>query len=95
MGQLIQTAPGTTLTFWTALTGGSQITDLTDLSSNPITSVTADANGEIPSFFGPSGTWRMAVDASGGAGPRVWITAVDEGDYLTTLRTYLVSIAGG
>jgi hypothetical protein len=87
-------AAGVNLTFWTALSGGSQITDLTTIGGGAITSVTSDSNGFIGEFFGPSGTWKMAADANAGAGPRAWIIATDVGDEVTVLWNFLKPITG-
>jgi hypothetical protein len=87
-------AAGVNLTFWTALVGGSQITDLTTIGGGAITSVTSDSNGFIGEFFGPSGTWKMAADANAGAGPRAWIIATDVGDEVTVLWNFLKPITG-
>ena len=92
----VDLAANVTITFWTALTGGSQITDLALNSdgTSPVTSVTTDANGEIPAFYGPSGVWQMAADANGGSGPRRWVYASDMGNRLDVLATYLKTLTG-
>jgi hypothetical protein len=85
-----QAASGTIITFYDALTGGNQYgpapspddgTGLTDASGAPAGSVTIDANGYIPPFYGPdidaTNVTRLAADASGGAGPRFWIAPND------------------
>lgn len=72
--------PGAVVQMWTALTGGTQITDLLNSASTPETTVTSDSNGFLPTFFGPDtspDTMKMAADANGGAGPRYWIFAND------------------
>jgi hypothetical protein len=68
--------------FYDALTAGNAITDLLDNTGTPITAVTTDANGFLPEFSGPdtspaAETRKMAADANGGAGPRVWIQSTD------------------
>jgi hypothetical protein len=68
--------PGTVVTFWTDVSGGSQYTDLLDLTSAPIMSVTTDANGAIPQFYGPDGVYTMYADAGG---DRRAIEAIDLG----------------
>jgi hypothetical protein len=87
-------APSVTLTFYTALTGGSQITDLQTTVGGAISSVTTDANGNVGEFYGPDSVWKMAADANAGAGPRVWLLSNDMGDELSTLRAYLAPLTG-
>jgi hypothetical protein len=71
----LHAVPLQTVTFWTARTGGTQITDLLDLSSNPISSVTTDLNGLLPPFQGPNtGADTLWVD---GGGTRTIIIATD------------------
>lgn len=57
--------PGKTLTFWNGASGGSQYTDLLDLSLTPISSVVTDASGAIPQFWGPDGVSLLYGDAGG------------------------------
>lgn len=76
-GTTMVKAAGVVITFYTALTGGSQVTDLQTTGGSPITSVTTDANSEIPQFYGPPGYFKMAADANSGAGPRRWVWAAD------------------
>lgn len=65
---VVHAGNGATCTFYTAQTGGTAIVDLTDLANNPITSVSADANGGVPPFMGPNdGTSAMWVSAGGSA----------------------------
>lgn len=65
---VVHAGNGATCTFFTAQTGGTAIVDLTDLASNPITSVSADANGGVPPFMGPNdNTSAMWVSAGGSA----------------------------
>jgi hypothetical protein len=85
-------APGATVTFWTALIGGSQYTDLQNTGGGAITSVVTDANGELPELFGPAGVWKMAADAGGGT--RRWVVASDFGDFLGAVYTSLVNLGG-
>lgn len=80
---------GAAIQFWTDLAGGTQYDNLTDKSGNPITTVTADSHGLPPEFYGPADVWKMAADAFGGAGPRVWMLASDMGDLLTALTSQL------
>lgn len=78
-GPYIALQSGVSVTFYTALTGGTQVTDLQNTSGGAITSVTTNSNGEIPEFYGPAGVAKLAADANGGSGPRRWITANDTG----------------
>jgi hypothetical protein len=79
------------VTFWTARTGGTQITDLQDLSSNPISTVTTDLNGLLPPFQGPaSGADTMWAD---GGGTRTIIAATDLGAEFTAAIALLATIA--
>ncbi|MDT6983768.1 hypothetical protein ACFSUJ_12340 [Streptomyces lusitanus] len=66
-------APGAVITFWSDADGGTQYTDLLDASSNPVTSITADGNGFIPSFSGPDSITGMWADAGGTS--RAWMAA--------------------
>lgn len=69
---------GVVVTFWTAQTGGAQVTDLLAADgTTPVTSVTSGAEGAIPVFFGPDGVvelWALA------GGARVRLEAWDTGD---------------
>lgn len=98
--------PAASITFWTAQTGGTQITDLLDSIGTPITSVTADSgDGEFPPVQGPdtdpdtgAETWEMWADGSGGAGPRRRVVATDIGDVLSATidsLTDLIAQVGG
>jgi hypothetical protein len=64
---------GVDVTFYDASTGGTQYTDLRDASSNPISNVTTDEQGALPTFFGPDGILGMWADAGGSS--RAWIEA--------------------
>lgn len=66
-------APGAVLTFWSAADGGTQYTDLQDAVSTPITQVTADDQGLVPTFYGPDGVVGMWADAGGVS--RAWMEA--------------------
>ncbi|MCX4606998.1 right-handed parallel beta-helix repeat-containing protein [Streptomyces mirabilis] len=70
-------APGVTVTFYDASAGGTQYADLLDAGSTAITSVTADAYGLLPRFFGPDGISGMWADAGGST--RAWIEAHNAG----------------
>lgn len=87
--------PGASITFWTAQTGGSQITDLLDMLGTAITSVTADANGEFPQIQGPDtspDTLVMWADGNGGAGPRRKVLATDIGDLVLSNLSSLLDL---
>lgn len=74
---------GVTITFWTALTGGSQYTDLTSDAAGVtvIDHVTSSDGtdgltiGSIPVLYGPDGVVSMYAAADGG--PRVLMLATD------------------
>jgi hypothetical protein len=72
-------------TFWTAASGGTQVTDLRDLANNPIASVISSSSGQIPQFQGPNdGSSSLWVDVSGTA--RQQINSTDIASRLTTLE---------
>ncbi|GDY74120.1 hypothetical protein SAV31267_036050 [Streptomyces avermitilis] len=61
--------PGSVGTAWDARSGGTQITDLTDLSGTPITTVTSDSYSVI-GFYGPDGVTTIYLDFGfSGGGP--------------------------
>ncbi|MFD4608273.1 hypothetical protein ACFWOT_09165 [Streptomyces sp. NPDC058440] len=71
--------PGALGTVWDNVRGGSQVTDLTDMSGLDLGQITADEQGMIPPFMGPDGAEILWVDFGAG---RVAITAVDIGPRL-------------
>lgn len=79
VGNQLLLRPASVGTVWDALTGGTQYTDLTDLTGTPITTVTADSDGAV-AFFGPDGVTALYVDF--GYGRRYALTAVDTGEVL-------------
>jgi hypothetical protein len=79
-GFLAIVVPTVECMFWDSPILGTQYTDLTDLGGSPIESITSDSDGEIGQFYGPDNIRAMWIDASGGAGPRRQIVAVDLGD---------------
>ncbi|MFF3558979.1 polysaccharide deacetylase family protein [Streptomyces sp. NPDC002574] len=83
--------PGATGTTWDARVGGTQITDLLDLSSNPIASVTSDSYSMI-GFYGPDGVTNLYLDF-GFDGGRVLMQASDLGASITDLQTNKLDIA--
>ena len=64
---------GLAVTFWSASTEGTQYTDLLDAGSTPITEVTTDERGLIPTLWGPDGVAGMWAEAGGGT--RAWMDA--------------------
>ncbi|WP_329376014.1 glycosyl hydrolase family 28-related protein [Streptomyces sp. NBC_01483] len=66
-------------TVWDAASGGTQITDLTDLTGTPITTVTADSSAAV-AFAGPDGVTNLYVDF--GYGRRYAMAAIDLGPVL-------------
>ncbi|MBP5918677.1 right-handed parallel beta-helix repeat-containing protein [Streptomyces sp. LBUM 1486] len=79
VGYQLQLRPFAIGTVWDAPTDGSQLTDLNDLATNPITQVTANSDGSV-SFYGPDGVTLLYVDF--GYGRRYAITATDTGSIL-------------
>lgn len=71
--------PGASVTLWNMRSGGTQYTDLVDTDGvTPISStLTADAYGAIPEFYGPDNVEALYPDANGGSGPRRRMTAID------------------
>jgi hypothetical protein len=60
------------ITAWTALTGGTQVTDLQDLGGSTITTVSSDANG-LFAFKGPDEVYEVWLDT--GLGSRQYASA--------------------
>ena len=66
-------AGGVVVTFWTARTGGTQITDLQNTSGGAISTITTSdgsdgrAAGSVPEFYGPPWVRQMWASAAGGA----------------------------
>ncbi len=76
--------PFHTGTGWTQRSGGSQITDLADLSGAPLTELKTDAAGAIPPFLGPAdGRDDLWVDLGSG---RYQLLATDIGDRVEVLE---------
>jgi hypothetical protein len=80
VGNQLLVRPGAVGTVWDSLTGGTQLTDLTDLTGGPITEVTADADGAV-AFMGPDGDTTVYVDF--GYSRRFTLVATDIGDVVT------------
>jgi hypothetical protein len=68
-------APGAVVTFYSAADGGTQYTDLLTEGGTPITEITADENGFLPTFQGPDGVTLMWASAGGAS--RVWLKPRD------------------
>jgi lysophospholipase L1-like esterase len=83
--------PSTTVTCWNAASGGTQYTDLTQTDgSTALPTLTTDATGAVPEFYGPDGVRSLYLDANGGSGPRRRTLATDIGEDLTTAETAYV-----
>jgi hypothetical protein len=84
---------GVAITFWNQSIGGTQFTDLTTTTGDPIAQITsstgADGNavGQIPNFYGPDGVFSMWASANNG--PRALMTAVNLGEYLGPTRSLI------
>jgi hypothetical protein len=79
VGTSLLLRPAAVGTVWNALSGGTQLTDLTDLTGTPITTVTADSDGAV-AFYGPDGVTSLYVDF--GYGRRYVMAATDTGSTL-------------
>lgn len=79
VGSQLLLRPAAVGTVWDALTGGTQLTDLTDLTGNPVTEVTADGDGAV-AFYGPDGVTSVYIDF--GYGRRYALAAVNTGAIL-------------
>ncbi|MBL1107976.1 right-handed parallel beta-helix repeat-containing protein [Streptomyces sp. 5-8] len=66
-------APGAVITVWDAADGGTQYTDLQDMSGAAMTTVRADEFGFLPRFRGPDAVTGMWADAGGSS--RAWVEA--------------------
>jgi parallel beta-helix repeat protein len=65
----------TTLTFWSAFSGGSQYTDLLNASATPVTTISVLGH-QVPNFQGPDGILAMWADKGDGS-PRELLEAQD------------------
>ncbi|MFJ3665079.1 hypothetical protein ACIPSE_01345 [Streptomyces sp. NPDC090106] len=92
VGEDMKLRPGSVGTAWDALSGGTQLTDLTDLSGTPSTTVTSDANSVI-GFYGPDNVTTMYLDF--GSPSRVLMQATDLGDAIAELRIDKLDKSGG
>ncbi|MFG2380550.1 hypothetical protein [Streptomyces avermitilis] len=92
VGEDMKLRPGEVGTAWDALSGGTQLTDLTDLGGTPITVVTSDSNSVI-GFYGPDGVATVFLDF--GAPGRVLMQATDLGTAIATLQVDKLDKSGG
>lgn len=85
---------GATVLFYTAVTGGSQIVDLSTDSGGvtPVTGTTTDASGAVIEVYGPDGIRGMWASANGGT--RVLMAARDTADSVTALESSLSTLQG-
>ncbi|MFF3094131.1 glycerophosphodiester phosphodiesterase [Streptomyces cyaneofuscatus] len=74
VGDQLLLRPGATGTVWDAVAGGTQLTDLTDTSGLPITSVVAASDGFV-AFYGPEDATTVYLDF--GLGRRYAMVASD------------------
>ncbi|MEC4016106.1 right-handed parallel beta-helix repeat-containing protein [Streptomyces sp. H27-D2] len=91
VGDQLYIRPGATGTAWDSLVGGSPYGDLTDLESNPTSTVTADANGSV-GFYGPDNISVVYIDF--GYSTRYLMAATDLGSQIDTLTAGKVDRAG-
>jgi hypothetical protein len=96
-GNLALFIPNAVIAFWSAQTGGSLVTDLLDSLGTPASTISSDANGEIPTFSGPDTspdeTLLLWADGSGdGSGPRRAMLAIDLGDTVNANRQTLLDL---
>lgn len=92
-GDTLVLVPGQDVTFWSAASGGTQYTDLVDLTDVAISGgiVTTDGSGALPQFRGPDGVTLMYADAGGG---RRAVVAVDVGASVTDLDALTAKLVG-
>ncbi|MFJ2568969.1 glycerophosphodiester phosphodiesterase [Streptomyces halstedii] len=90
VGNQLLLRPGATGTVWDSVTGGSQLTDLTDVNGVPVTATTAAADGAV-SFYGPEDVTACFVDF--GYGRRYSMVAADIASTVTGKLGGLVSTA--
>ncbi|MBD3549894.1 glycerophosphodiester phosphodiesterase [Streptomyces sp. JV180] len=90
VGNQLLLRPGATGTVWSAVVGGTQLTDLTDTSGVPITSVVAAADGSV-SFYGPEDATECFIDF--GFGRRYTLIASDIASTVSARLNSLVATA--
>jgi hypothetical protein len=84
--------PDQPVLFYTARTGGSQITDLSSdaAGASPVTETATDSTGAIIEVYGPDGVLGMWASCNGG--DRLFILARDAADVITANATGLASL---
>ncbi|MEU6635701.1 hypothetical protein [Streptomyces rochei] len=92
VGDEVRLRAGAVGTVWDSLVGGSQITDLTDLSGSPITQITADTEAAV-GFYGPDDVSTVYADF--GYSRRFLMMAVDLGDQIDALGLNKLDLTGG
>lgn len=86
--------PNTVVTCWNMPSGGTQYTDLVNTDGEtPITTLTTDATGALPEFYGPDGVAALYLDANGGSGPRRRTLSADVGDTVNSTAADLATHA--
>ncbi|MGV0096949.1 glycerophosphodiester phosphodiesterase [Streptomyces californicus] len=90
VGNQLLLRPGATGQVWNAVVGGTQLTDLTDTSGVPITSVVAAADGSV-SFYGPEDATECFIDF--GFGRRYTLIASDIASTVSGRLNSLVAAA--
>lgn len=96
-GGAVNFAAGVTVLFYTAVTAGTQITDLaTDATgATPVTGTTTGTGstaGEVIEVWGPDGVLGMWASANGG--PRVFMLARDAADMIAANTAGLATLSG-
>jgi hypothetical protein len=92
VGDEVRLRAGAVGTVWDSLTGGTQITDLTDLAGTPITQITADTDAAV-GFYGPDGVSTVYADF--GYSRRFLMMAVDLGEQIDDLGLNKLDLTGG
>lgn len=90
VGNQLLLRPGATGTVWTAVVGGTQLTDLTDTTGVPIASVIAASDGSV-SFYGPEDVTEAFIDF--GFGRRYTLIASDIASTVSARLDGLVAAA--
>ncbi|MFE0692925.1 glycerophosphodiester phosphodiesterase [Streptomyces sp. NPDC058869] len=90
VGNQLLLRPGATGQVWTAVNGGTQLTDLTDTGGVPITSVVAAADGSV-AFYGPEDVTEAFIDF--GFGRRYTLIASDIASTVSSRLDSLVATA--
>jgi hypothetical protein len=84
--------PDQPVLFYTAHTGGSQITDLASdaAGASPVSETATDSTGAVIEVYGPDGVLGMWASCNGGA--RVFVLARDAADVITANSAGLASL---